>query len=302
MVISSTVACLAASRSRLRWLGASDIAHALSQGKQKQMPSREGPTDKAIVTPKRRPDGSIEHLNITIPSSYNWIAAATIDPNCFADRRVHDFVNSCTDQLALLHYASELVAEEVAADPETLINSLRLGDYDNIRAFPHTVVFRNMAFYAGLMSTLVAMKNGLDVYAKIISATICPDKKPLDGFNRTQVDGKDLRGGFVLKWLAKQSPVDRYKPLYDLIEAHIKEWIDQAVAYRDTAVHFGRIPGTKGATLVMSKPVALLTVQDVVPAKLPNGQPVDHYCAYVYERFKAFIAETAVHLPGFSRS
>jgi hypothetical protein len=266
------------------------------------MSSRQGPTSKAIVTAHYRPDRSIEHLTITLASEHNWTASEVLSPNFFANNDVHDFVNSCADQLALLHYASELVAEEVAADPKVLIGSLSMNDYDSVMHVPHTVVFRNMAFYAGLMSALVALKNGLDVYAKIMSVMICPEKKPLDGFNRTNVDGKDLRGGFVLKWLAKQSPADRYKPLYEVIEAHIKEWIDEAVGYRDTAVHFGRIPGTKGSTLVMSKPIAELTDRDVVPPKLPNGQPVDRYCAHIHERFKVFLADSSVHLPGFSRS
>lgn len=28
----------------------------------------------------------------------------------------------------------------------------------------------------------------------------------VSGFNRTTVDGKDLRGGYVLKWLSKPTP------------------------------------------------------------------------------------------------
>ena len=46
---------------------------------------------------------------ITLCSSHNWATAAVLDPNRFFSNnsKIHEFVNSCADQLALLHYASE---------------------------------------------------------------------------------------------------------------------------------------------------------------------------------------------------
>jgi hypothetical protein len=243
--------------------------------------------------------GEIPTVVAEFSSDHTWSASGYFNENGFPDPACHSFVRAAADQLALLHYSCDLVAQEVASDPEPFLRSLSKIDIDHIRSFEkHTIVYRNMSYHAGLSAALLSLKSGLDVYAKLMSKLIEPNRKPIDGFNRTSVDGIDVRGGYVLKWLAKLPTFAQHKLLHDAIASHIRAWINEAIKFRDDAVHFGNVPGAIGSYLKLTKPAAQVSQDDIEPPRMPNGLRVDVYCSSLYSRYCTFLRDTMPLLPG----
>jgi hypothetical protein len=260
-------------------------------------------TDKMQVTvtnPGYQQRGELPKLIAELSSDDTWEASKFFSANAFPSL-THPFVRAAADQLALLRYACDLIATEVAADHGPFLASMKLLNVDPLRQFSTKIVFRNMAYHAGLSSALLSLKSGLDVYAKIISLMIKPDRKPaLDGFNRTTVDGKVIRGGHSLTWLRKQPDFPGKAGLCTAVEEAIHGWMDEAIKYRDDAVHFGIIKGAAGSSLILTMPVAQITPAHVEPPRMPNGVPVHLYCKEVLSRLEEFLRVTLPLLPGIN--
>jgi len=251
-----------------------------------------------VTNPGHQFRGELPRVVAEFSSDYTWDASKFFNPNSFPQQHL-SLVQAAADQLALFGYACDLIAAEVAADFEPFLASMRMVDIDNIGDISPKVYFRNMSYHAGLSTALLSLKSGLDVYAKLISLMIKPSRKPpLDGFNRTTVEGKDIRGGHALQWLERQADFPGKAALHRAIATAIHGWMDEAIKYRDDAVHFGRVKGAVGSSIVVTKPVALMSAADIAPPQMPNGVPVDNYCREALTLYERFLGETLPLIPG----
>jgi len=75
--------------------------------------------------------------------------------------------------------------------------------------------------------------------------------------------------------------------LHELLESEKSAWIDRLIEYRDLVVHFGRLNGMHGSMLKLDERVRY-TIEDVSPARMPNGAPVNEYAGFLLHSAHGF--------------
>jgi hypothetical protein len=240
-------------------------------------------------------------ISIVIVDPNFWSASALFNPNAFPDR-VKEDAAACGDRLGILTHSAEVVTREPGLNRALLLRQLRenraFGSFQPPADKPTVIIFHNPSFLSGLYATLISVKSLLDLYARLVAKLIVPSASVF-GFNSGQFQGRNVSGGRFLSWLESSTPRE-FKRRQDLISVfmhNLDEWLERAVAYRDSVVHDGEVPGLREAMLPFTDEAAHLRESDIVLPMMPDGQPVSDYCSAVVERVRALVAETLLVLP-----
>lgn len=222
--------------------------------------------------------------------------------------RLKAYAEGCRDHLAVVGHAVEVVGREINDDGDRLYASLIAADFGDIEVLiPRRprIVRHGMGYFAGLFTALGAAKSALDCFTILAVHIIHPGNKnqKLEGFHKaTDSAGDTISGARIIKWLRRESGngAPDFKDravLADLIERATREWITEAVKYRDDLVHHGHIRGARGSTLVLDQPIAVKRREDIQPPAMPNGVLVADYCVQVHRRLLTFVYEASTLLP-----
>ena len=153
-------------------------------------------------------------------------------------------------------------------------------------------------YTSSLHSVLYEFKAFLDLYTRLFCKLITP-QGGLAGFNKDKIDGIELSGGRVAKWI-KAQPTRRLPDkavLADLVIAASREWITPAVRFRDTLGHFRDIPGFRHMHVSLTHGPESITVSDIVRPAMPDGSRLDQYSTELCERLGRFVAATIRLVP-----
>ncbi len=240
-------------------------------------------------------------IPIVIVDRHFAAASALFNPNAFP-ARVRGDATSCGDRLAILAHSVEIVMREPALDRSRLLQEIR----DN-KAFagfspnpdkPAVLVLHNLSFVSGLYSALIASKSFLDLYSRLIARSLVPSASVF-GFGGGTYNGRNVSGGKFLKWLERSTPrsFEQRERMLAILLAHIDDWADQAVEYRDAVVHSGSIAGLTEAFVPLDRALSELREADVILPAMPNGVAVTDYCGQLVRSVRTFASETLRLLP-----
>jgi hypothetical protein len=228
-------------------------------------------------------------------------ASALFNPNAFP-ARVRSDAASCGDRLAILTHSVEIVMREPALDRSRLLQEIRENKaFAGFSPKPDklvVLVLHNLNFVSGLYSALIAVKSFLDLYSRLIARSLVPSASVF-GFSSANYKGRSLSGGRFLKWIEGSGPqsFENRERLVEILLAHVGEWADQAVVYRDAVIHHGAIVGLTEALVPLDKELNELRETDVVLAMMPDGVAVTDYCMRLVRSTRALACETLPLLP-----
>lgn len=161
------------------------------------------------------------------------------------------------------------------------------------------VVFDATGYLACLDGVFYALKSFLDVYAQLI-ARVIDRKVSIRAFAKKKVGRSKLSGGNLIRWLRQSAP--NYFPgaakLAGVIERHSRCWIHDAVGYRDTLTHHGRVRGLEHMRLDVDAAQISFRPEDVKEPTMLDGVEVAAYAQRLLRNLDCFIKETLAVLPG----
>jgi hypothetical protein len=212
------------------------------------------------------------------------------------------YADACSLALAMVGTAAELAATAFPTGTSLMRqvrhqNDVEPGGLDGF-AREHESVARwhDRQFMTVLFGALGSVKTFLDLYTKLMANAIEPNTRAKIQFNTE----KTVIGGALLSWLGdrERGRFTNRDKLVEIIKEHKARWIDKVVKMRHDAMHAGRIAGYRDMTLALTKPILMLSVDDVVLARMPDGTSPPDYVGATFENAKAFVIDTRVLLPG----
>ena len=153
------------------------------------------------------------------------------------------------------------------------------------------------AFHALLYS----LKAFLDVYAFLACMLINPNTSPTS-FGKRRVGGETLAGAKLAKWIENCSPASfRGKTAFrDLVISNSRNWISEAVCYRDTLAHRREIEGMSPMLVSLTPSDPPFKTEGIALPILPNGKRLDEYSIHLLAQLGNFIDQTLFLLPGIN--
>jgi hypothetical protein len=236
---------------------------------------------------------------------YDQVPGYLMNPNAFPPAQ-RFFVKACREHLTLLRHSASLVKDEIKGDAASLIRSLTFcGLPEMVHLTPH-VFHTGGGYLTSLYATLSAAKSALDCFMMILVQLIEPGNKneKLQGFHKgCEPDGTELSGRRIWVWMTTRGPdFDRRNDLANLIRDRSRDWITEAVKFRDDLIHRGRIKGYKGSRLDLTQGVETYGVGDVASPLMPSGVPVADYCDDLVGKTFGFIYDCTLLVPRVNKS
>jgi len=236
-----------------------------------------------------------------------WYSQHFFNPNAFPSH-VRTDVNACATKLSTIAYSLENIQREIQNDKSKFIYIL-----NNDNAFiefspdpekPVMALYYSVSFQVGLQSFFISIKSLLDIFTKIISKLIEP-KSALRGFSKRKVDGVELTGGTLLRWLDQNAPnaYENKSSLITVIRSNIDEWISDVVAKRDEIVHDGTLSNISEMLVPLSKSPPLIKMDEIVlPTVMIENHSEDliEYCQSIWKNVVRMIKETLILLPNIN--
>jgi hypothetical protein len=231
------------------------------------------------------------------------------NPNAFPSH-VRSDVDACATKLSIIAYSLENIQREIQNDKLEFAHIL-----NNDKAFiefvpdprkPVMALYYSVNFQVGLQSFFISIKSLLDIFTKIVSKLIEP-KSTLRGFSKRKVDGVELTGGTLLRWLDQNAPNDyaNKSSLMTVIRSNIDGWISDVVTKRDEIVHDGTLSNILEMSVPISKRSYLIKGDEIVlPTVLIEDHPKDliKYCQEIWENVVRMIKDTLILLPNIDFS
>lgn len=242
--------------------------------------------------------GDESHISYIICSRPMACAVALLNANAFPEI-AHSEATSAARRLAVvLRNAGELRGEIDRAAAAFLTDLQR-----NWTAFVSVARRRpeveriaysdGLHYLSAMHSVLYEFKAFLDLYTRLLGKLITPGGAPT-GFNRHEVDGAELSGGRVVKWISAQ-PVRKLPhkaALRDKIVTASRDWITPAVRFRDTIGHFRDLPGFRHMRISLTNGPESITLSDILRPEMPDGTGLDEYAITLCNRLGEFVAAT----------
>jgi len=248
-------------------------------------------------------------IPLTIVGQELWFSQHIFNPNAYPTY-VRGDVNACAAKLSLIEYSLKTIQKEIQYDKSKfiyiLINDKAFMEFVPDPGKPVIAFYYSVNFQAGLQSFFISIKSLLDIFTKIISRLIEPGSN-LRGFGKRKVDGMELAGGILLRWLNQNAP-NTYANKTSLITtviSNIDEWISDVVIRRDEIVHYGILSNVSEMLVPLSKPPSLIKEDEIMlPSILRKDHPVDliEYCQEILENISHMLKKTVILLPNIDFS
>jgi len=164
------------------------------------------------------------------------------------------------------------------------------------------VIYDGLDYLAAFYALLQSLKSLLDVYANLIAKLIHPSAALK--FSTVTFEGIKISGGNVAKWLKKSAPYtfDNKSLLLEVIVRNSKDWIAQAVNYRDTLTHYNDIAGIQHMHVMLKRQFPPFNANEIVLPIMPDSQPMTDYCEGMVCRLSRFLDESLKLLPNVNHN
>jgi len=222
-------------------------------------------------------------------------ANAIFNPNGFPGELQRE-VTICANRFALYLHNSSLLASAIEKDRSEFLSILSANANDLESACNSRPELRVVAYTDGLRhlmifhSILYSLKSFLDVFAILVCRIINPRTSPTT-FGSKKINGKEISGAKLARWVERSSPASFSKKLQlkDLVLSHSRDWISDAVGYRDTLAHFGEIKGMEVMSIPGHAAKPPFDTENIRLPKLPSGELLSDYCSELVTKLGIFL-------------
>lgn len=185
---------------------------------------------------------------------------------------------TCADRLTLMTYHKETIEAQIDDDIGIFTKRLNLfaQGYPTNDDRPLIAFYRGITYLASIHGILISLKSFLDVMS-ILWCSLVNGKKMAGGFNagkiKGKINGEELAGGKLINRI-RNTRVQNAEKLASLIEDNSREWITEAVSYRDTLLHYGELKGLTHFAVPLQRGKWPYVDKDVQIPIMPNGDSI----------------------------
>lgn len=247
-------------------------------------------------------DSTIKNeTRIIFVDNYTYEVTHLFNGNAFPET-LKEEIDACVTRMVIFRRNARDVCAQVSRDFATFQEQLN----DQIQMLQETAINKpeqrftcyhdNTHYISAICSALIYLKSFLDVYSALIVKSINPSQKLL--FSKAVVDGetKQIAGGKLINWLRRCAPA-QHTNLSNIILTHSKDWIHQAVTYRDTLIHYGELPELRRMRVPLRPESPPFRPEEIEAPKMPHGDDVQIYVRDLAERLHGFLQETVPSIP-----
>ena len=223
-------------------------------------------------------------LPIIIVNESDMLSMKYFNANAYP-KYIRYICQTCADRLTLMTYHKTTIEAQIDNDIGIFIKRLNLfaQGYPRDDHPPLIAYYRGVTYLASIHGILISLKSFLDVMS-ILWRSLINGRKMAGGFNKGKInEGEDkLAGGSLINDI-RNTTIQNADKLASLIETNSREWITEAVSYRDTLLHRGEIGGLMHFAVQLQRgkwPYADEAVQTPI---MPNGTPLRDYCKMLLE-------------------
>ena len=228
------------------------------------------------------------------------------NPNVFPEH-VEVFLRAAEDHWGVVLASGLLLDHQLAIDTRRFVSALK----QHIAGGPGWIprgwtvigVSQSAAWRALFYGFLMSLRSMLDVMGSVWARVADPGTS-CRGFHKGRISADQVSGGKLINWLRQSCPAQfmAASAAADTIERNSREWITEAVAYRDAIVHKGDISGLTPLAVPLELEFAasfarrghlrqVYAENEIVTPKLPNGLGVYEYCRLTIERAERFLLD-----------
>lgn len=216
--------------------------------------------------------------------------------NAFADGLKKE-VNACVTRVTIFRHNARSVRTQVSNDLKNFEEKLnsQIGELTqsaiNNPELSIVCHYDNTKYIADICSTLVFLKSFLDVYSRLVVKSLDPNVSVMFNKGKVDEDGESIAGGKLINWL-RNSVSPSQDELSDIILKHSKGWINTAVRYRDTVVHYGDISELRRTRVPLLPESPVFSAENIEPPTMPHGEHVSDYVRDLASKLHEFLEET----------
>lgn len=240
-------------------------------------------------------------IRIIFVDNYTFEATHIFNANAFGDALKED-VGACITRMVIFRHSVREVCAQVSKDFEIFEEILdkNIEDLANGAMKKPDITFvcyyDNTHYITAICSSLIYLKSFLDMYSKLIVKSIYPDQTVLFSKARVDEENKQIAGGKLIKWLRKSAPA-QYMELSEVILEHSKDWINLAIRYRDTLIHYGDLRELHWMRVPLRPENPPFSANEIEPPKMPHGDDVRGYVQELSKKLHKFLEETIPLIP-----
>ncbi|MDR4519407.1 MAG: SEC-C domain-containing protein [Nitrosomonas sp.] len=233
---------------------------------------------------KRIPDGILNANAFNEPNSSILSAAKSrLAIFLYHYNIISNSINSDKDKLF-----------ERTTDPKTPVDDLS----EPLVQKGAVAIYDGVSYQTALHGLLYSLKSFLDVFAFFVAKYLHPEVKGIS-FGKGKVDGEKISGGSLINWL-KNSKFDGFEKKDELAEIvcnHSRDWINEAIKYRDDLTHRTNIDGFVDMHVVLEATKPYIKKENIKSPSMPNNLPLNEYADATLNHLINFIKQIVEILP-----
>ena len=243
-------------------------------------------------------------VNVVFASNQvRWTTLGLFNTNEFPSQ-FSSAVDACGVKLALTAFYASLVIRQEQEDIDrflTALSSSGLGFAGTLEGaiHPEYVAYYHSIELAGVFSsTLYYVKAFLDTFSQVVSRLVEPSL-PSQRFNKGKLGAEEIAGGKFINWLRGRSETKHpyAGPLAELFEANSRQWITEAVKFRDQMTHHHLPSGITEMNTPLAKANPAYSRESIRPAMRQSGDTLGQYCGDCQSRLQSMVGEVLNLLP-----
>jgi hypothetical protein len=228
------------------------------------------------------------------------------NPN-FYPEQVEQLLHAAEDRWTLMLTCGVSVGQQIQTDTtmfaEELVRHIAVAPRNIPMDLSFLAILQSGTWLALLHGFLVSLKSLLDLTGSVWAMIAEPDTSSR-GFHKGKVADLVLAGGKLVNWFRSACPKEfpARSGAADTIERHSREWITEAVKYRDTLMHYGDIAGLTPMSVRLelgeesgASPSGRFrqtySRDEVLCPAMPDGTRVDEYCRLITAKADRFLME-----------
>lgn len=183
---------------------------------------------------------------------------------------------------------------ERTTDPKTRVDDLS----ESLVKSGAIAIYDGVSYQTALHGLLYSLKSFLDVFAFFIAKYLNPDVKGIS-FGKGKVEGEKISGGSLINWLnnTKIDSFEKKGELVEIIRKNSREWINEAINYRDDLTHRTNIKGFVDMHVVLETTKPYIKKENIASPSMPNNIPLNEYAETILNRLINYIKQVVEVLP-----
>ncbi len=238
-------------------------------------------------------------VRIIIVGPHRWKAQSVFNENAYPSN-VRSVVSACASRYALLLLHTSTMRQALQRDLSDFRSRIEDQRDDLERALRSRPDLTSVAIYDGLAhlselhSSLNILKSFLDLYAKLVGKLINPSNTW--SFKKANVGGQAASGGRLVNAL-RNSGQQSLASLADLTLQNSRNWITEAVEYRDQLSHRSDLDHMWPMQLPLHYAAPHINFSELTRPAMPNGQDLGEYLDGLLSNLAAYVCESIIMLP-----